>query len=48
MENRLIETIFEAGKFEEAWEKMAIAQSIIVLKNFFALTRSKKHEVKNK
>ena len=46
MENRLIERLFEAGKSEEAWEKMAIAQSIIVLKNFFALTRSKKYEVK--
>ena len=33
MENRLIETNFEVGNFE-SWEKMAIAQSIIVLKNF--------------
>ena len=41
MENGLIETNFEVGNFE-SWEKMAIVQSIIVLKNFLCIDQTQK------
>ena len=41
MENRLIETNFEVGNFESC-EKMAIAQSIIVLKNYLCIDQIQK------